>query len=1070
MEEAQTEKQAFEHLGLRAAFEELGVADRIHNVGAGQIRAQAFWGLVGHLHAALQDGGRELFGGVGGQPQAEVGVRLRGVWGQLLAYLLERGQPGHGQVAVLQHRPVPGLLAVHDYLGREGPLALAQRNRVHGLALLLREHVQRGKRVGARREDEDEGGDRGGLLVDFGQVEGRGVDELLAQALGHEILDRRDQLVGPQRAQNQEFVEGGELLADGRGQGLRLGVGRVVYLLPLREHGLEGLVQSLEAGEAGEPVYFAPGLGGDPGAPGGVREFVVQGQAAGQQEPEVGGVHLALEFEQARAEQEGEEQLVLLEERAADVLVEGELEVGAQVGQPLFEHLAALALDDGLREEVDLVGQRVLVHGVDVGQVGDDEEQAGGLLRDGLVELAGRVDVLFGYLRDFLLLLDFVRFHLRGREHVDCLLVGEDVLGVGEHLEDLFLDFEQLFLVVCALDDESLLLLLEFRALLLDQDAQKLVVQALLGDHEVDQGHLGRNFGQVVGVAQLGGHVEGELRVVLDGLVAQLDLEGVSLLLGLLQEHGGQRGVEFLAHVLEEHGLAELDCVFQRAHEVRVGLLHDLQLPGLLHALDPLVGLALGVDAQRPASGLEYDYGVFGGEGVGGQAVDVPGADLHRVSQHLLQREGLLDGDGEFDAPGHPLLGDLRAERARERAQVGNHAGRDQDVAGQLRVVLLQLLCELAPAVFFAAQVFDELLGAGELVRALFLLLFEALLVALGLLQIAVEGVHLVVGDFQFLLLLRELRVQQVRLALRGLERLLLGLDLLVHEVEVVDAVDPHEQPGEHLDGLVDGLHLEAAGVVGALQEGAEVGDGLLLQLVDVELEQLGQQARLVHDLDGGRPPVGLVAQGLHVLLLFGGVGVDHQAEGLQHLLDDVRGALQRPDFVQVLLLQVLERVLGGPERGHGLLQVLFALLLYGGGLVHRHLHHGLLLPDVLLQDVRLALLLRDLLDLQLGVLRGLFELRLQVYQVLLHALHRLLRDDDLLVAVLVLVYRGLGLLALFGQQRFEGYDQLQVGGGRDVVLPPQLVPELVGPDRGGLVEVLHRLDAGVAQRLGHFD
>ena len=49
------------------------------------IETQAFWRLVGHLDTVLQDGYRELVGGVAGEPEPEVWVGL--VWVQLLTDL-----------------------------------------------------------------------------------------------------------------------------------------------------------------------------------------------------------------------------------------------------------------------------------------------------------------------------------------------------------------------------------------------------------------------------------------------------------------------------------------------------------------------------------------------------------------------------------------------------------------------------------------------------------------------------------------------------------------------------------------------------------------------------------------------------------------------------------------------------------------------------------------------------------------------------------------------------------------------------------------------------------------------
>ena len=82
---------------------------------------------------------------------------------------------------------------------------------------------------------------------------------------------------------------------------------------------------------------------------------------------------------------------------------------------------------------------------------------------------------------------------------------------------------------------------------------------------------------------------------------------------GLLQEYGLQDGIQLLSNVLQETGVAELEAVLQGAHVVGVRELDDLQLVDLLHVFDPLVGLALRVDHQRPAVGMLHDDGVVDG-------------------------------------------------------------------------------------------------------------------------------------------------------------------------------------------------------------------------------------------------------------------------------------------------------------------------------------------------------------------------------------------------------------------------------------------------------------------------
>ena len=55
---------------------------------------------------------------------------------------------------------------------------------------------------------------------------------------------------------------------------------------------------------------------------------------------------------------------------------------------------------DGVAVEVDKPVQRVLVHGVDVGQIGHAEEQHRGMLGNGSVTLPGRCDLDFSLLCD----------------------------------------------------------------------------------------------------------------------------------------------------------------------------------------------------------------------------------------------------------------------------------------------------------------------------------------------------------------------------------------------------------------------------------------------------------------------------------------------------------------------------------------------------------------------------------------------------------------------------------------------------------------------------------------------
>ena len=56
-----------------------------------------------------------------------------------------------------------------------------------------------------------------------------------------------------------------------------------------------------------------------------------------------------------------------------------------------------------------------------------------------------------------------------------------------------------------------------------DCGVQQLLLQALRGNKEVEEGDLDRDFWWVMGVGQLAGHVEAEIWVIRDHVVPNLD-------------------------------------------------------------------------------------------------------------------------------------------------------------------------------------------------------------------------------------------------------------------------------------------------------------------------------------------------------------------------------------------------------------------------------------------------------------------------------------------------------------------------------------------------------------------
>ena len=99
--------------------------------------------------------------------------------------------------------------------------------------------------------------------------------------------------------------------------------------------------------------------------------------------------------------------------------------------------------------------------------------------------------------------------------------------------------------VVGSFKDEPFLFFFKVGSLLFDEDPEQLVIESLVGDHEVDEGDFGGDFRQIVRVSEFGSDVEEELRTVFDYLVSKLDVLGGSLAKCLFQENGRQGRVQF---------------------------------------------------------------------------------------------------------------------------------------------------------------------------------------------------------------------------------------------------------------------------------------------------------------------------------------------------------------------------------------------------------------------------------------------------------------------------------------------------------------------------------------------
>ena len=70
-----------------------------------------------------------------------------------------------------------------------------------------------------------------------------------------------------------------------------------------------------------------------------------------------------------------------------------------------------------------------------------------------------------------------------------------------------------------------------------------------------------------------------------------------------------------------------------------------MEVVGLLHVLDPLVGLLLRIDTQTPSLGLGSQDTILTGGLISGETIDVPASDLDRVTHNLGKVETFTSGD-----------------------------------------------------------------------------------------------------------------------------------------------------------------------------------------------------------------------------------------------------------------------------------------------------------------------------------------------------------------------------------------------------------------------------------------
>eukprot|EP00982_Pelagococcus_subviridis_P004763 29337-Pelagococcus_subviridis.AAC.8 len=430
-------------------------------------------------------------------------------------------------------------------------------------------------------------------------IERRRLDELPAHARVDVELNRARELVRANRAQDEELLKRVEVGSPRLRDVLRLGRRAVVDVLPRRGVSLEHLAERrlllarvirlrlgfgirFRRGRVGRGVavrdgdvfgrprgllprerrrraaklrqvaqahHLEPELLAQPLARDVLRPSLVP-QTAGQQEPVLGRVQRPFVPENRRRERERKQQLVLLEQRPADVLVQRVREKVDEVIETFGQLGRLLRVLDRVREQVDVPRERVLVHRLDVTQLSDVEEEVRDVNRYGAVSQARGVDLLLRLRGDLLLPVDLVRELLRARDDVDRGLGLEDAaLARAQDFDDLVFDLFQLPRVLRALKHELHLLLFEVGTLFRDRDPEELIGQTVDRDHHVQQRDLDRSLGEVVRVAELGRDVEPKVFVVLHGVVSELDAHAAPLLEDALQEERLERRVELFADI-----------------------------------------------------------------------------------------------------------------------------------------------------------------------------------------------------------------------------------------------------------------------------------------------------------------------------------------------------------------------------------------------------------------------------------------------------------------------------------------------------------------------------------------
>mmetsp|Transcript_20729 Transcript_20729/g.31813 ORF Transcript_20729/g.31813 Transcript_20729/m.31813 type:complete len:251 (-) Transcript_20729:10750-11502(-) len=243
---------------------------------------------------------------------------------------------------------------------------------------------------------------------------------------------------------------------------------------------------------------------------------------------------------------------MLLEEASAHVVKSGIEELLRQylpshfmVG---FGHLLQLlTLLDHIEEDLHEVLQRELIQEVDRRQAVKREEDAGRHVSQGLVLFGHLLDLMHGFISLLDLLSDLLGLLLESLECLDELVVLKDVtFGFSELVEELVLKLSEFDTELTLELNDVVSLLVDFRALFLEEDVQALVLQTRRSHGEVDKGNSRAEIGCKHSVGVTSDHVQSELVRVVDFLISNSDEDTSTSFLNLLVEDAVEDGVNLL--------------------------------------------------------------------------------------------------------------------------------------------------------------------------------------------------------------------------------------------------------------------------------------------------------------------------------------------------------------------------------------------------------------------------------------------------------------------------------------------------------------------------------------------